>query len=485
MWCGGPGDAVGRRTFEGVDERVATLADPAPVAPGPELAALLDAVSVSELRTADLVDRICGFERLSAWAAACQAEAIADFAHRRLDILSDDELVTDTVEPVRLAQVNEFAEDELSAALSISRMSARARIDFALHLAGRLPRTLAALRQGRIGVASARVIVDGTGPLPDDVASAVETTVVPWAEGRTPGAVRAAVARSAMAVDPAAAETRHAAAVASRRVELFPESDGMAAIRALLRADDALTVMDTLRTVAQSDATPGDSRTQGQRMADTFVDAFRGLGTALLLEVGVAPEPGTAGDDVVPATTGYEPEGCAGGTHTGRARRRRGGPAIQVVLAAATGLGLDDQPGELAGYGPIPGSLARELAGDPDSTWRRILTDPESGALLDVGRTTYRPPAALADHVRARDRRCRFPGCRQSAQRCDIDHVVRFPDGATSRRNLCCECRHHHRLKHESGWSLEAHPLLPDAVVWVAPTEHRYVDAPDPPLTPT
>jgi hypothetical protein len=209
---------------------------------------------------------------------------------------------------------------------------------------------------------------------------------------------------------------------------------------------------------------------------------FRGLSGGVLAYGGA---PAAQDGEGVPATTGFSPDGCAGGTDTGRARRRRGGPAVQVVLAATTGLGVDDQPGELAGYGPIPASLARELAGDPESTWRRILTDPATGALIDVGRTTYRPPAALADHVRTRDRTCRFPGCRQSAQRCDIDHVVRYPDGTTSRCNLCCECRHHHRLKHESGWTLELDPHHAGVLVWVAPTDHRYTSAPDPPLAPT
>jgi hypothetical protein len=83
---------------------------------------------------------------------------------------------------------------------------------------------------------------------------------------------------------------------------------------------------------------------------------------------------------------------------------------VQVTVAATTLLGLDNHPGELAGYGPITAQTARHLAAD--ATWRRILTDPISGTVLDVGRTTYRPPQALADHVRIRDRTCRFPGCR-------------------------------------------------------------------------
>jgi hypothetical protein len=47
---------------------------------------------------------------------------------------------------------------------------------------------------------------------------------------------------------------------------------------------------------------------------------------------------------------------------------------------------------------PTTADVARELAGD--ATWRRLLTD-EQGVLLDVGRQTYRPPAALRDFVQA------------------------------------------------------------------------------------
>ncbi len=50
---------------------------------------------------------------------------------------------------------------------------------------------------------------------------------------------------------------------------------------------------------------------------------------------------------------------------------------------------------------PITAGMAREIAAT--ATWRRLLFDPESGALLEHGRTTYTPPVALADSY---DYRC-------------------------------------------------------------------------------
>ena len=88
-------------------------------------------------------------------------------------------------------------------------------------------------------------------------------------------------------------------------------------------------------------------------------------------------------------------------------------------------------------------------------TWRRLVTDPASGVVIDVGRTRYRPPAGLADLVRARDRACVFPTCQTPAERCDIDHLTAWSQGGTtSLDNLATLCEAHHRLKHTPGWAL-------------------------------
>ena len=134
--------------------------------------------------------------------------------------------------------------------------------------------------------------------------------------------------------------------------------------------------------------------------------------------------------------------------------RRQVGPSVQVTIAASTLLGLDDQPGELAGHGPIPSSLARAVAADPTGTWRRLITD-DQGTLIDYGRRRYRPTKPLERFVRARDRECQFPGCHRGATRCEIDHRVAWADGGpTDADNLICLCTRHHHAKHEGGWTV-------------------------------
>ena len=66
---------------------------------------------------------------------------------------------------------------------------------------------------------------------------------------------------------------------------------------------------------------------------------------------------------------------------------------MRVTIPYTALLGADDLPGDLAGYGPIPAAVARDLAAR--GTWRRILTDPASGRPVDYGTTRYRPPTHL------------------------------------------------------------------------------------------
>jgi hypothetical protein len=390
------------------------------------LAPALANLEFSRMSDGALIDAIVDAERLASFATARQAELIAELATRRM--ASD--------------LGGEFVADEIGAALQLSRVAANGRLGFALDLA-RLPATAQALRLGVIDVSRARALAEATACLPDELARAIEAQVLPRAPELTAAQLRNSLRRAVLAADPAAAELRHQAQVAARRVELHPQPDGMAELWALLPADQAVAVYAALDRYARG---AGRDRRLG-------VDARRADALVALVTRTVSG-PGNA---------------AAAGTRPPRA-------LVQVTVPATTLFGISDSPGELTGYGPIPADLARMLAAG--GVWRRLLTDPRSGALLELGRTTYVPSAALADHIRARDVTCRFPGCRRPAVGCDLDHTRRYPDGPTCPCNLAALCRHHHRLKHETGWTVrqDEHGVL----TWTSPTGHVYRTHPPP-----
>ena len=102
----------------------------------------------------------------------------------------------------------------------------------------------------------------------------------------------------------------------------------------------------------------------------------------------------------------------------------------------------------------------------------KAVCDQASGARTDPDGTlstdAYRPGERLTALVRARDGRCRFPGCSVAARLCDVDHVRPWPAGPTAAFNLISLCRRHHRTKQAPGWWLR---LRPDATAeWADPT---------------
>src|SRR5690625_1875254 len=137
--------------------------------------------------------------------------------------------------------------------------------------------------------------------------------------------------------------------------------------------------------------------------------------------------------------------------------------------------GLGAPPAEVAelqGYGPISPDVARALA--LGGTWQRLLVDPDSGAVLDVGRRRYRPPAELATFVRERDRTCVRPGCSTPARNCDLDHTVPWNQGGpTAATNLTALCATDHAIKTMGAFQLRHRD---DAgYEWITPAGRRYL----------
>jgi len=73
-------------------------------------------------------------------------------------------------------------------------------------------------------------------------------------------------------------------------------------------------------------------------------------------------------------------------------------------------------------------------------------------------RTATRDQRAL---LAARDRHCRFPGCRVDPSRCRAHHVREWSKGgATCLSNLILLCARHHALVHEGRWRITADDTL-------------------------
>lgn len=443
---------------------------------GLALAVALDGIDPLDADASALVDTSAAWSRVVAWATARRAEVVAVLAERAAEVARE------------AGQDNHWADGrhavatELAMAEGITRQSAERLVRGASLLNGMLACTGEALEAGDLSPAKADIIVDGLVDTPFPVAWAVEERVLPHAHSWTPPELVRQVQRALVTVDPHEAERRARRAVDHRRVcRPRARADGMASIFAVLPAADAIAIdlaLDTAARAAKQMA--GEHRTLDQLRADLLagvgIDALRTgtlPGTHLDAAAAVVPSWETVAADTGVGTdppggrlgtsqggTGAG-HGTAGGHGTGVPLARTGGRPVQVhVTVPLSTLMGGDEPGDLAGYGPIDPATARALAWG--GTWRRIVTDPLTGTVLDVGRTTYRPPAALADLIRARDRTCVRPGCGTPARSCELDHLVPWEhEGETSLANLASECKQDHRHKSLGDFTVN---LLPDGV---------------------
>ncbi|GAA3232834.1 HNH endonuclease signature motif containing protein [Pseudonocardia petroleophila] len=436
--------------------------------PGPSgwLALELDAATDDPALLDDrsLVDAVADLDRIASWAAARQARLLAEFARRRPADPRDS-----TTGPEAISR---WAPDEIALALSISRSTAGARLAQARRLTETLTATLAAHEAGEIDGSKVRAICDATHPLFEDAAVRVQDRVLPAAARQSRAQLVAALRRAVIAIDPEGANERHARARRDRRVVVGAEDEGMASLWALLAAPDALAAHQWLTRLARGLGTD-DPRGMDARRADLLVGLLTGRVAVAEPDLDVDPSAGADGDGPREGEVAPVPAGGAGPALR-VAPVNPGKPLVHVVVPFSTLTGAEHQPCELAGYGPIPADLARRIAAD--AVWKRLVTDPLSGALLDHGRTTYRPPAALTDFVRARDVHCRSPLCRRRALDSELDHTVPFPHGPTAEHNLTHGCTLHHHEKHSPGWTVVQHP--DGTLEWTTPTGHTYVSEP-------
>ncbi|MEU6645105.1 DUF222 domain-containing protein [Saccharomonospora sp. NPDC046836] len=329
---------------------------------------------------------------------------------------------------------------ELALVLSVSEQHARRVVDLSTALVHRLPRTLAAMESGVVDSYRASKVASATAWLSDSQAREVDSTVAPKLAGKNPHQVRRVASYWALKADPDGAALRADHRRAERSVQLLPGEDGMSTLLADLPAEVASSAYARIDRMARTLRGADESRTLDQLRADVFAE--------LLL----------------------------GSNSTGSGAKAD----VHVYVDLATLARLNDNPAQLAGYGPLPAGIARQIADEPSSTWQRIVTDPLTGTPVDVGRQRYRPPAVTDEFVRVRDRECRFPSCHRPAHFGDNDHHTPWQQrGRTSPSNLVNYCRRHHRLKDRPGWTYRLYPTTGAATV-TTPTGYTYTSSPEP-----
>lgn len=390
-----------------------------------------------------------------------------------------------------------------------------------------LPATRDAMSRGRLSFSQVRALTRVATP-------ETEGDLLPLAEGCPTGKLERLVRawRKGSPQDEAAREReRHR----SRRLAVFPDDDGMYRIRgrltpevgallqrALEAAGDALYRRE--RAAGETDtgnpenaARDSESgRTVGGDPGDAAAGAEGGSPAA---DGAAAPGDGRSDGSAEPPLGGRgeaagdgsaePPAGAASPRQRRREARRRRADALGLLAERALAAGFD---GEAA---PVSGGRAERYqvfvhvdpetlaaGGEPGrseledgtrlsaETARRLACDAArvqvnrgaDGEVLDVGRRARTVPPALRRALEVRDRGCRFPGC--DLRFTDAHHVTHWADGgATSLENTLLLCRHHHRLVHEEGWTVEWWDG--NRVVFTDPRgRHRVDERPPPPGEP-
>jgi len=369
--------------------------------------------------------------------------------------------------------------DEIACALRRPVTTVHAQVATARLLHGPLARTRIDLAAGRLTLAHATALADqaarlaaaplGTDPDADLVFAAAceqfQDRVLPHAARETVTECRARARRVVATIDPAGAAARRRRAKLRCDVTGRALDDGLALIEAVLPATDAAAVLARIDAVAREAIDNGEIAAYGLG-CDATLGQVRAAVFARLVRDG-----GLAG---------------AGGARV----------EIGVLIDAATLAGLTpDTPAWLRLGGQSAETsrddLLRLLEGPGvHASFRRLVCDPLTGALVDRGANSYQATPALRAWLEARDQRCTHPGCTRPARRCDVDHAVDFTDGGrTTVANTRLLCRRHHNAKTHLGWTVE-NQAADGSYDLVSPTGRRYRHEPvrllaeQPPPTP-
>jgi hypothetical protein len=444
------------------------LAELAVERPGWWMCAVLDELRDAVTTDVDREAYLICWERVLSWVQLRRSEAVAAAAAGQSAVIGP-------------FGIDDFGADVVALVTGATTTTASRDVAAARTLIDELPSIRSALEAGEISWAMARAAIDATQRLPSWARQTVDAAMVSrWQISRDVTAWRRRLRREVLKVDVTADERRRAA-VLRRTVVSWPLPDGMACVHAELRAQDARVVMAALSAIAdkygQADRDAAREAmalgaADGRHVLDPDRDAPEGwIDPDTFATLSPAPPwERTADQRRADALVDVCHDVLADPTLPTRHGRR---PTVCATGGILTLLGLRDDPGELAGYGPISAAHLREIAADAD--WQRFLTAPDTGALIGIGTSSYRPRQALRDFLLGVRPDCDFPGCGVPSSRTDAEHTLAHQRGGdTDEHNVRPRCRRHHRAKTHAGWSVTQ--LNGGATRWSTPAgTHRLV----------
>jgi hypothetical protein len=387
--------------------------------PDLSLAAVLSTVDVDDLSEADRVRYLKASDRLN---NAGQARTF-----RAMTAISDayGQLGVDMADAERGAAL------EIRSALRMTPRTAENELALAHESRTRIPAVLREMMLGRIDMRRAKVLTRHTAHLSTAHARMVCDELMDRAPTKTPGQLTELVRAKCLELAPEETDRQREEARADRRVVSYSNPDGTATL--VLYGLDPVhcqEILDRLNRLARQHA--GESRSMDQLRSDLAVTALRG--------------------------------------HTGPVAKG----SVHMTVDLATLAQLLDEPGDLAGYGPITADIARQVTAQLGTEpWEWTVTGNGSGLPIADGTTRRRPTASQARRVRAGTRTCAAPGCRQPAVNCDLDHIRPWAEsGTTDSEELAPACERDHCTRHATRWTYRR--LADGDYLWKSPLGTTY-----------
>ncbi|MEN4479529.1 HNH endonuclease signature motif containing protein [Mycolicibacterium cosmeticum] len=429
-------------------------------------------VNPAQLGDEALISALTAATRAEARAAAWRLVLVGEVTARQCED-EDDEFAHQVIDGWA------WAKAQVGAACNLSPYAASKQMGIAVALRDRLPRTAALFAAGAVSAAVIEAITWRTRLVEDgDALALIDAAIAGEACGyglRSEAGLITAVDVWVEKFDPAAV-LRSKAAASDIYVEFDDKDDpnGVASFWGRLRVTDKQALQRRLDALAAT-VCANDPRTVRQRRADALA-TLGVVGPQLERLTCLCGDPGCVGSGKDPRATAVtihvvadhvpvageqasEAETVATGPR-GEPVAAEGAPVTPVEVRPPAG------PGVLLDGAVVPAAMLADLV----ATGAKVkpVADPAD----PMAEPRHDPSEKLTAVVRARHLMCAFPGCGRAADRCDVDHVVAWPAGATHPGNLQPLCREHHLLKTFCGWTPQ---LAPDGTVtWTAPTGHTY-----------